>query len=56
MLRLREEMPIILCTGYSQKISADKAKEAGIREFVMKPMVKKELAVTIRRVLDGRRE
>jgi PAS domain S-box-containing protein len=56
MLRLREEMPIILCTGYSQTISADKAREAGIREFVMKPMVKKELAVTIRRALDGRKE
>ncbi|MGD0235747.1 MAG: response regulator, partial [Syntrophorhabdales bacterium] len=56
MLGVRKEMPIILCTGYSQMVSADKAKEVGIREFFMKPMVKKELAETIRRVLDGRKE
>ncbi len=56
MLRVRKEMPIILCTGYSETVSAEKAKEVGIREFVMKPVVKKELAETIRRVLDGRKE
>jgi len=56
MLRVRGEMPIILWTGYSEMISADKAKEVGICEFVMKPMVKKELAETVRRVLDGRKE
>jgi CheY-like chemotaxis protein len=56
MLRVREEMPIILWTGYSEVVSADKAKEAGICQFLMKPMVKKELAETIRRVLDGRKE
>jgi signal transduction histidine kinase/ActR/RegA family two-component response regulator len=56
MLRVRKEMPIILCTGYSEMVSADKAKEVGIHEFVMKPMAKKELAETIRRALDGRKE
>ena len=52
MLRVRKEMPIILCTGYSEMVSADQAKEVGISEFVMKPVVKKELAETIRKVLD----
>jgi PAS domain S-box-containing protein len=52
MLRVREEMPIILWTGYGEMASADKTKEIGISEFVMKPVVKKELAETIRRVLD----
>ncbi|HME45300.1 MAG TPA: PAS domain S-box protein [Syntrophorhabdales bacterium] len=56
MLRVRKEMPIILCTGYSETVSAEKAKEAGISEFIMKPVVKRELAETIRRVLDGRKE
>jgi DNA-binding NtrC family response regulator len=54
ILRVRTEMPIILCTGYSELVSADEAKEVGIREFVMKPVVKKELAEIIRKVLDGR--
>jgi PAS domain S-box-containing protein len=53
MLRVRN-MPIILSTGYSETVSAEKANEAGIRAFVMKPMMKKELAETIRRVLDVR--
>ena len=56
MLRVRKEMPIILCTGYSERVSAETAKEVGISEFVMKPVVKKELAEIIRRVLDGRKE
>jgi PAS domain S-box-containing protein len=52
MLRVRPEMPVVLCTGYSETVSADKAEEAGICEFVMKPMLKKELAETLRRALD----
>ena len=52
ILGVRKEMPIILCTGYSDMVSAEKAKEVGICEFVMKPTMKKELAETIRRVLD----
>jgi len=55
MLRVRKEMPIILCTGYSEMVSAKKAKDVGVGEFVVKPMVRKELAETIRRVLDGRK-
>ncbi|HUJ89166.1 MAG TPA: ATP-binding protein [Syntrophorhabdales bacterium] len=55
MLRVRKEIPIILCTGYSEMVSADKAKEAGICEFIMKPMMKRELAETIRKILDQRK-
>jgi FixJ family two-component response regulator len=56
MLRVRKGMPIMLCTGYSEMVSADKAKEAGICEFIMKPVVKRELAETIRKVLDGKKD
>jgi PAS domain S-box-containing protein len=54
MLEVRAGLPIILSTGYSETVSAEKAKEVGIREFVMKPVVRKELAQTVRRVLDER--
>jgi PAS domain S-box-containing protein len=54
MLKARKDTPIILCTGYSEMVSAEKAKEAGISAFVTKPVVRKELAETVRRVLDGR--
>jgi AmiR/NasT family two-component response regulator len=45
-------MPIIMCTGFSHAVDADKARAAGIRAFVMKPLTKKEIARTVRKVLD----
>lgn len=51
VLAVRKDMPVILCTGYSGTLSPDKAKEAGIREFVMKPFTKKEMAEAIHRAL-----
>ena len=50
-MEIRQDIPIILCSGYSEHISKDKAKKIGIREFVMKPLEMKELAKTIRKVL-----
>jgi len=53
ILRLRPEMPIILCTGYSAQVDEETAKAIGIREFVMKPFSIQEIAGTIRRVLES---
>ncbi len=52
MLQIRPELPIIVCTGYSSVLSEEKAKSIGIREFVVKPMLKKDIAPLIRKVLD----
>lgn len=52
MLLIRPDLPIILCTGYSKRISEKKAKTMGIRAFVMKPLSQYELANTVRQVLD----
>ena len=49
---LRPDMPIIMCTGYSRLVDADKARAAGIKPFAMKPLTKREIARTIRQVLD----
>jgi FixJ family two-component response regulator len=49
--RIRPDIPIILCTGHSETVSPEIAKEAGIREYLMKPLAKQELAEAIRRVL-----
>ena len=49
---IRADMPIIMCTGFSHLVDADKAAAAGIRAFAMKPLTKREIARTIRRVLD----
>ncbi|MGD0657908.1 MAG: PAS domain S-box protein [Syntrophorhabdales bacterium] len=52
MMRMRPDVPVILCTGYSETVSPENARKTGIREFLMKPLVKRELAEAIRRALD----
>jgi hypothetical protein len=42
----------MICTGYSNQISKEKAEAMGIKVFAYKPLVKKELAETVRNVLD----
>jgi PAS domain S-box-containing protein len=53
MLQIRPDIPIILCTGYSSIISEEKAKSFGIREFALKPVGKSDIAMLIRKVLNG---
>jgi len=52
-MKLRPQIPIMLCTGHSRLISEKKAKEIGIKAFVMKPLVMRNLAETVRKVLDA---
>jgi CheY-like chemotaxis protein len=52
--RARPDLPIVLFTGYSRPISADRAKRCGIHGYIMKPITRHEVADTIRRVLDER--
>jgi PAS domain S-box-containing protein len=50
-LSLRPDLPLILCTGYSETINEEQALAMGIKAFMLKPFSAKEIAVTIRRVL-----
>jgi PAS domain S-box-containing protein len=52
LMAIRTNIPIILCTGYSDLINAEQAKEAGIRDFIMKPFMIARLAKGIRQVLE----
>ena len=52
ILALRPEIPTIICTGFSSRISAPEASELGVKAFLFKPVTKVELAKTIRKVLD----
>jgi len=52
ILRIRPDIPIILCTGYSSRIDSEKAKALGIRAFAMKPLNRLELARIVRNALD----
>jgi PAS domain S-box-containing protein len=50
--KIRPEIPIILCTGYSYQINEEKSKALGIQGFIMKPVMMREIAELIRNVLD----
>lgn len=52
ILKKRPDMPIILCSGYSEEMTVEKARDLGIREYLMKPIGLKDMAKTVRNVLD----
>jgi PAS domain S-box-containing protein len=52
ILALRPELPIIMCTGFSDLVDAGIAQAVGIKAFAIKPLTKRETAKTIRQVLD----
>ena len=54
LLQLRPGVPIILCTGYSNYLSEERARAMGIAGFAMKPLVRKEIVALIRQVLARR--
>jgi two-component system cell cycle sensor histidine kinase/response regulator CckA len=51
LISIRPDIPIIVCTGYSEKINSDIVKEIGIKELAMKPVVMKDIARMIERIL-----
>lgn len=53
LLMIRPDIPIIICTGYSDRIRKDTAGRMGIRDLVMKPLSLETLSQTVRRVLDA---
>ncbi len=52
MLDIRKDLPIILCTGYSEKTTEIRALAAGVRFFVQKPISNQKLDALIRTALD----
>lgn len=55
LIKIRPDIPVIMCTGYSKGISEETTSQIGIRAFAYKPMVMADLAKTIRDVLDESR-
>ena len=52
ILALRPGMPIIICTGFSQQLNDEKAKELGIRKLLIKPLSRTSIAKAVREALD----
>ncbi|MBT4877324.1 MAG: response regulator, partial [Desulfobacula sp.] len=52
LIKIRSDIPILLCTGFSETMSEKRAASLGIKGFLLKPIVMNDLAQKIREVLD----
>ena len=52
VMNIRPDTPVILCTGYSERIDEQRAMDLGIKGLMMKPFTIRRLSKTIRDVLD----
>jgi DNA-binding NarL/FixJ family response regulator len=52
LVAIRPDIPVIICTGFSERMNPDRADAMGIKGFLMKPVVYSELAALVRKVLD----
>ena len=52
LIKIRPDIPILLCTGFSESMTDEKIKSLGIKGLLMKPMVIKDLAKKLRDILD----
>ena len=52
VLKIRSHMPVIICTGYSERMSAKKAEALGVGKYIEKPIDLRNLASALREVLD----
>jgi len=56
ILNIRSDIPIILCTGFSEKIDEKMARKIGTADYIEKPYDKTDLACKVRKVLNERQE
>jgi PAS domain S-box-containing protein len=56
LISIRSNIPVIICTGFSTRINKEKSKDIGIKGFLMKPIIKAEMAQLVRKVLDEAKE
>ncbi len=54
MLEIRNDIPIILVTGYSRQVTPELIEKIGIRQMLPKPFEAHELLTSVRNVLDGK--
>ncbi|MBF0301646.1 MAG: response regulator [Desulfamplus sp.] len=52
-MAIQPDIPIIILTGYSEKLSSEEAEEMGIKGYLMKPVSLTTLAESVREALDG---
>ncbi|MFC1494589.1 response regulator [Thermodesulfobacteriota bacterium] len=53
ILMIRPDIPVILCTGFDNQLNEIKTREIGITALIAKPVAMKDMAVIVRKCLDG---
>jgi len=56
VIRIRPDMPVIICTGFNQRLDEFKADVMGVKGLITKPFTIKDVAKTVREVLDRRED
>jgi CheY-like chemotaxis protein len=51
--QVRPATPVVICTGFSDSLIQEQARAAAVREVILKPLQRRELALAVRRALDG---
>jgi DNA-binding NtrC family response regulator len=52
LMKIRSDIPVIICTGHNSFIDEEKAKQLGIAGYLMKPTSMSKMAKVIRKVLN----
>jgi PAS domain S-box-containing protein len=56
ILDIRSDLPVVLCTGYCDQLNAEQARSYGVSEFLIKPVLSRDLGRIIQKVLSARRQ
>ncbi len=51
LLRIRPDLPVIICTGYSERMTASRAREMGVRSLLIKPLARRDLTGAVEAAL-----
>jgi DNA-binding NtrC family response regulator len=52
--RIRPELPVVLCTGFNASMNEKSIAEHGLADIIHKPILRRDMAVVVRRTLDRR--
>lgn len=56
IIAINPNIPILICTGFSERLNKERAKTIGVKGFLMKPIIQSELAKLVREVLNGKKK
>jgi two-component system cell cycle sensor histidine kinase/response regulator CckA len=53
ILQIRPGLPVVLCTGFGVSMNEEQIVRRGVRNFILKPILRRDMATAIRNALDG---